>query len=218
MGSSRVLIVLSLIVWVGCAPGRVADLRDSGRLSAGLGLGLSADVKLGDLTHPSLGAFAVSAQLGFESRNIDGPWYEASVSDPYALSWFRRENVPWGYALNLSGWRGVWESLDWLDAVDELDEWVDQEPLPETGTVVEGERLDQSVKVSRWLPITGGHGEPGRLWSFNTATDLQVGAHLILVNARVGFNTLEFIDFLLGFAGYDIAGDDPTSAQMGAPD
>ena len=28
-------------------------------------------------------------------------------------------------------------------------------------------------------------------------------------NRRAGFNTLEFVDFLLGFAGLDIAGDDP---------
>ncbi len=203
-----------LLCVLGCAPGRVADLKDSGRLSMGLGLGLSVDAKIGDLTHPALGAFSVSGQFGFESRHIDGPWYEASVSDPYALSWFRKEDVPWGYAFNLSGWRGVWESLDWLDAMDELDEDLDQEPLPETGTVVEGERLDSSVNVRRWLPITGGHGEPKRLWSFNTATDLQLGAHFLLVNARVGFNTLEFIDFLLGFAGFDIAGDDPAPGEQ----
>ena len=40
-------------------------------------------------------------------------------------------------------------------------------------------------------------------------TDLQLGAHLLLINARLGFNPLEFLDFLLGFAGVDIAGDDP---------
>ena len=40
---------------------------------------------------------------------------------------------------------------------------------------------------------------------------MQVGATLLLIGARVGFNPLEFFDFLLGFAGYDIAGDDPDS-------
>ncbi len=48
----RVLLAMLLLAATGCAPGRMADLRDSGRLSLGLGLGLSADAKLGTLTHP----------------------------------------------------------------------------------------------------------------------------------------------------------------------
>ncbi len=201
--------LFALCFQLGCAPGRVADLKDSGRLSIGVSLGLSADAKIGDLTHPALGLLSSSAMVGFESRNIDGTWYEGRVSDPFAIYWYRREGGSWAYALNSSGWRGVWESLDWLDAVDEFDEPFDQEPLPETGTVVGNERLDQSLTVTRWLPIQGGRDNPQSLWSFNTATDLQLGATLLLIGGRVGFNPLEFVDFLLGFVGYDIAGDDP---------
>jgi hypothetical protein len=191
-----------------CAPGRIADLKDSGRISAGLSLGLSADVKVGDLTHPAVGLLASSAMVGFETRHIDGVWYEARTSDPFATYWYRREGEPWGWALNSSGWRVMWESLGWLDAVDEIEGEIDQEPLPETGSEYRGERLDGEIVSSRWLPLPGPEGKTP-LFSFRTASDLQVGATFLLVGARVGFNPLEFVDFVLGFVGLDIAGDDP---------
>ena len=205
------LALLVAMALLGCAPGRVADLRDSGRIGIGFGLGLSADAKLGDLTHPALGVASASAMMGFESRDIDGPWYEAHASAPYAIPWYRREGKSWGYALGSSGWRGTWEALDWLDALVEVDEMIDQDALPETGTRVGGELLDGKVTVRRWLPIPGLVEETSPLFSFNTATDLQLGAHLLLINARLGFNPLEFLDFLLGFGGLDIADDDPSA-------
>jgi len=204
------LLTLITLAGLGCAPGRVADLQDSGRMGIGLGLGLSVDARLGDLSHPALGLVSASAMMGFESRDIDGSWYEARVSDPYALYWYRREEKSWGHAFLYSGWRGTWESLDWLDALFEIDDPIDKEPLPETGTIVGGELLDGKVTASRWVPIQGPSDDASPLFSFNTATDLQLGAHLLLINARLGFNPLEFFDFLLGLGGLDIAGDDPT--------
>ena len=191
-----------------CAPGRIADLQDSGRISVGLSLGLSVDAKAGDLTHPTVGLLASSAMVGFETRHIDGAWYEARTSDPFATYWYRRNQQPWGWALNSSGWRVMWESLGWLDAVDEIDGELDQEPLPETGSEYRGERLDGELVAGRWLPLPGPDGTPP-LFRFRTATDLQLGATLLLVGGRVGFNPLEFVDFVLGFVGLDIAGDDP---------
>ncbi len=204
----RVFALLACLTVLGCAPGRMADLKDSGRISAGIALGLSVDVRLGDLSHPAVGLASSGAMIGYDSRDVDGAWFEARVSDPFAIHWYRREGASWGFALNASGWRGVWESLGFLDALDEFDEPFDQEPLPETGSILRGEMLDGNVSVSRWLPIPGGP-DPAPLVSFNTATDLQVGATLLLLGARAGFNPLEFLDFLLGFAGQDIAGDDP---------
>jgi hypothetical protein len=201
-------LLVGLFAGLGCAPGRLADLQDSGRLAVGIGLGLSADVQVGALTHPALGVVSSSAMIGFESRGIEGPWYEARISDPYAVPWYRREGKSWTYALNSSGWRGVWESLDWLDALTEVDEPVDQEGLPETGTAVGGELLDGKVLINRWLPIRGDPSEPPA-WTFNTATDVHAGATLLLVSGRLGFNALEFVDLLGGLAGFDLAGDDP---------
>lgn len=208
------LVVSALLAGAGCAPGRLADLRDCGRISAGLSLGLSVDAKIGDLTHPALGTLGSSAMVGFETRDIDGFWYEARTSDPFAVYWYRREGQGWAWALNSSGWRGVWESPGYLDAVDEIDETFDQAPLPETGSVYEGEMLDGELTTSRWLPIPWGAPDAATpLFRFHTASDLQVGATLGIVGARVGFNPLEFADFLLGFAGLDPAGDDPPASD-----
>ena len=198
---------------LGCAPGRLADLRDSGRIGLGLGLGLAADAKLGDLTHPAIGVAAASVMYGSDSRQIDGVWYEAVVRDPYALYWWRRERQSWGWSLNSSGWRGVWESADLFEAIGELDEPIDHEGPASSGTVVGEELLDARIDASRWLPLPGGPSQLPPPWRFNSATDLQLGAHLVLLNARVGFNPLEFLDFALGFAGFDIAGDDGIPAR-----
>ena len=194
---------------LGCAPGRIADLRDSGRLGLGVGPGLSVDAKLGDLTHPALGLFGASAMWGWESREIEGFWYEGKVSDPFAIYWYWRTDQPPRCALISSGWRGTWESLGFLDALDDLAEPVDRIGLPETDTLHEGEILRGHLYVSRWLPFPGCEDAVTPLFTFRTATDLQVGAQLLLVDARVGFNPLEFVDFLLGFVGIDLAGDDP---------
>ena len=207
---TAVFAIAAALIASGCAPGRLADLQDSGRISVGLSLGLSVDAKLGDITHPALGILASSAMVGFETRHIDGVWYEARVSDPFATYWYRRDGQSWGWSLNSSGWRGMWEATDFLDALDEIDESFDQEPLPETGSVYQGEKLDGQLVASRWLPLPWGAPEDVPvLFRFRTATDLQLGATLVLVGARVGFNPLEFLDFLLGFGGFDIAGDDP---------
>ena len=143
-------------------------------------------------------------------REIDGSWYEARVSDPYAIYWLRRRGPALGVRTQLIGLARDLGVSRVLDALDELDEPIDQEALPETGTVWKGEMLDGKLVASRWLPIPGGPADTSKLWTFNTATDLQLGLHLLFVNARVGFNPLEFLDLLLGFGGYDIAGDDPS--------
>jgi hypothetical protein len=208
-GSVFATVALCSVLVLGCAPGRMADFKDSGRLAIGFGFGLSADAKLGDLTHPALGIVSSAAMVGFDTRDIEGQWYEARVSDPYATYWYRREQKSWGYSLNSSGWRGAWESLDWFDALEELDEPIDQEGMPETGTLVGGEILSQEITIGRWLPVRVGADDTGPIWTFRTATDVKLGVHALLLGARVGFNLLEFVDFLLGMAGYDIAGDDP---------
>jgi len=212
--ANKILVVaLGALFTLGCAPGRLADLRDTGRIGLGLGLGLSADAKIGDLTHPAVGLASASVMYGFESRLVDGIWYEGRVSDPYASYWWRREQQSWGWSLNSSGWRGVWESADLQEAIGELDDPIDHEGPPSSGTVADGEFLDASLEASRWLPLPGGPEGMPQPWRFNSATDLQLGAHLVLVNARAGFNLLEFLDFALGFAGFDIAGDDGIPAR-----
>jgi hypothetical protein len=206
----RPAAAILLLALAGCAPGRMADLKDAGRLSLGLGLGLSVDAKLGDLTHPSLGILSASAMFGSDSRKVEGLFYEARTSEPYATYWMKARGFPTTDALNTTGWRGAFEVHSVDIAIDAIADPSPDEPPEELGVEVEGrEVLAGRISVGRWLPIPlKSRGRTFPLWTFNTATDFQAGATLLLVSARAGVNVLETFDFLLGFAGLDIAGDD----------
>ncbi len=212
----RPAVALVLLVLAGCAPGRMADLKDSGRLSVGLGLGLSVDAKLGDLTHPSLGILSASAMYGVDTRKVEGLFYEARTSEPYATVWSISRGFPKLDALNSTGWRGAFEVHSVDVAIDAIANVDPQQPPEELGVEGEGEVLAGRISIGRWLPLPRqSRGREFPLWTFNTATDFQAGATLLLVSARAGVNVLETFDFLLGFAGFDIAGDDPK--DMTAP-
>lgn len=70
------------VVASGCATGRIADLRDCGKLSVGVGLGLGADVGLGAISHPSVGILSKTHRLGTENRRISGVWSDGEVYFP----------------------------------------------------------------------------------------------------------------------------------------
>ncbi len=212
----RPAVALVLLVLAGCAPGRMADLKDSGRLSVGLGLGLSADVKLGDLTHPSLGILSASAMYGVDTRHVEGLFYEARTSEPYATFWSMSRGFSTLDALNSTGWRGAFEVHSVDVAIEAIADVDPQAPPEELGVEVEGEGevLAGRISIGRWLPLPRqSRKREFPLWTYNTATDFQAGATLLLVAARAGVNVLETLDFLLGFAGFDIAGDDPKEEQ-----
>lgn len=50
--------------------------------------------------------------------------------------------------------------------------------------------------------------ERGSRWDRLHAFDVEAHAHFVLVGCGVGFSPGEFLDFLLGWFGVDIAGDD----------
>jgi hypothetical protein len=197
----RSLVLGVLALSVACAPGRMADLRDSGQLSVGIGLGLSADAKAGVLTHPSLGFASATADWGFESRDIYGSFYSARTSEPYASYFSYQEGASGLQALNDSGFRAAFEVHEWDAAFEAISGTVGRERPTVTVVEVSGVELDERLDSGRWL----GTGDPV---TFNTATDFQLGATLLFVSARAGVNVLETLDFLLGFVGLDIAGDD----------
>lgn len=51
--------------------------------------------------------------------------------------------------------------------------------------------------------------------TFNRLTDLEAGASLGVVSIRAGINPLEIVDFIFGFMGVDIAGDDSIEVKVG---
>ena len=52
-------------------------------------------------------------------------------------------------------------------------------------------------------------------FAFHNATRLEGQLSLGVVSVRAGINPLEILDFLLGFLGFDIAGDDPPRGEKG---
>ncbi len=186
---------------LGCAPGRMADLQDSMSLSMGIGVGIAADAKAGMITHPTFGSVTASAMVGSDSRDVAGSFYQISSSFPHSMFWAGKEGMPAGQVMNSTGWRAAFEVKEFTAAFVAIGH-----PTANTTEVVsgmvEGVEAEGTLDDARWLPL------PPEV-SFNEATDLQVGATLLLVSARAGLNPLEFLDFLFGFAGVDMAGDDP---------
>jgi hypothetical protein len=195
------LSLIGVVFLAGCAPGRIADLRDSGRLSFGIGAGLAVDAKAGALTHPSLGTSYASAKVGFDSRDVHGAYYEVGTSDPHAAFWAKHNGASLGQALNSSGWRAAFEVHEYEAALVAVGYPPGQDRPEILVAEVRGEELDGTLEEATWLPL-----DPDL--SFNNATDFQVGATALIVSARAGLNALELLDFVLGFVGLDIAGDD----------
>lgn len=198
----RAGIVLASFLVIGCAPGRIADLRDSGRLSIGIGLGLSADAKLGDLTHPSLGLFSTAGMVGFDSRRVSGAYFDARTSEPYATWWALDGGSSLLGALNDSGWRASFETTGYGPALGPVLGPFRQGRPEDLPASANGEPLNGDLDDGTWLPLPP-------YTSYRTLTDLQLGAHLLVLGARIGINPLEIIDFAAGFVGLDPAGDSP---------
>ena len=184
MNAMRNMLALLLVgaAATGCATERIADLRDCGRLSVGVGPGLCADVKIGDLTHPSLGLMSTTHRVGHENRDISGFWTECEAAFPLVV-------IP-----NVMGPGPHFFMSYGADLVAEGHDGA----------------LEKFHRVGFWLPFERRKLDDDELGmsAFNTTTDLQAGITLGVVSARAGVNPLEILDFLLGFAGLDIARDD----------
>jgi hypothetical protein len=203
----RLLVVLAL---AGCAPGRLADLRDAVHGTVGSGKGLSVDAALGFLTQPSIGLYgAKTVSLGVDSRDAFGFMGETRVSAPYAYSYARAEGRGVLASLNSAGWRTTYSVTNMQRGFEEVDKPLRPLKPREFDRVIEGRRYGGRAVGSRWLPLPSAADEFSPLLTFSNATELQLGAHIGIFAARAGVNPLELVDFLLGFGGLDIAGDDP---------
>ena len=182
--------ILGIAIVAGCATGRSADLRDCGKLSVGVGLGLGADVEIGMLSHPALGLMSITRRVGFEDRTVAGVWtasesYSPAINIimPIALD---RSDYPLSSTLNHSYMRGAkFKGQDRLGRVR-----------------------------GYWINTSGEDRERS---AFNRASNIEVGASLLIVSARVGINPLEIVDYILGFVGIDIAKDDPKREDKEKP-
>jgi hypothetical protein len=95
------IMTVSIIAAAGCvSPGRLADLKDCGRASVGIGSGLLVDVELGCLTKPSFGGVARTRRVGIDSRDSCGRWEENEIGSPLVqfLIPIREAHPLWSYA------------------------------------------------------------------------------------------------------------------------
>ena len=172
-----------MITILGCATGRIEDLKDCGSFSVGGGLGLEMTGKLGCVLHPSIGVISSTWRVGHEDRYFSGVWKDATL---------------------------VWPFSAVLESIGELRHppfifisYFRESYLNNT---------NRHVYSAWWMPfhekeiyLNKAYQKP---YSFHELTDLEFGTTAIFPSVRMGVNPLEIVDFSLGFVGKDIAGDD----------
>lgn len=182
------LLALTVVAAVGCTTDRMADLRDCGRLSAGVGYGLGAEVGLGIIGNPSIGIIAMKACVGTEDRDRFGVWDEGEMFWPASSVFNVLEDM---YA---AGPR----STPFM-------------PYKRTH-IPTSEEFERQRSI---LIATNSRDKPAKPL-FRCITDFEASVTLVCVGVRVGINPLEILDFLLGFVGIDLTGDDESGRSTPA--
>ena len=178
------------------APGRMLDLGDCGTLGVGVGGGLDATVQAGALAEVSLGIGHDMRYLGWNGHTGATEWENAQLSWPPSLL---MSVVAHGLREDGCGLL----QPETFYAVPDPDRMTEP-PRPGNRTPVGRE----SKHFGYALPLLS---EPGRrrTATFHNATRFEAEVSLGVVSVRAGINPLEILDFILGFFGFDIAGDDP---------
>ena len=141
----------------GCATGRIADLRDCGHLSVGVGRGLDVSAKVGCVVHPSLGIASRTQRFGLENRVRYGTWEEEQIVWPVELPMQALARACSGSGTPLASYEHI--------------------RRPE---MVSDPRVETS-----WLPLLKpGYTHPDAR-SFHELTDLEVGVTLAFVSIKV---------------------------------
>ena len=178
------------------APGRMLDLGDCGTLGVGAGYGLDATVQAGALAEASLGIGHYIRYVGWNGHTGVTKWENAQLSCPPSLF----------MSVVAHGLREDGCCLlppETFYAVPEPNR-MDALPRPGNRTPAGSE----SKHFGYALPLLSEQGRR-RTCTFHNATRIEAEATLGVVSVRAGINPLEILDFLLGFLGFDIAGDDP---------
>jgi len=212
----RIIAVLALVsgIVTGCTSARLADLRDVAKVSLHGGVGLSADARLGVLTQPSIGLWATSMGIGFESREVYGVFFHKRISFPYAPSYLLDRERPTLSALNSTGWSAMYQVSGFQRAFEEIDRPLSTDPPREFGKTREGRYYGGYVREGAWIPVPDAAREHPATKRFTEWTQFELGGQAGIVGGRIGFNPIELADFLLGFAGVDFAADDqPVRAE-----
>ena len=178
------------------APGRMLDLGDCGTLGVGAGYGLDATVQAGALAEASLGIGHYIRYVGWNGHTGVTEWQNAQLSWPPSLFMS-------ALAMGMAKSDCCLLPPETFYAVPEPNR-MDALPRPGNRTPAGSE----SKHFGYALPLLSEQGRR-RTCTFHNATRLEAEVSLGVVSVRAGINPLEILDFLLGFLGFDIAGDDP---------
>jgi len=173
----------------GCSTARVADLRDCGRASIGIGVGLGADISVGAICHPAVGVLSHTKATGLVNRDMYGTWTQDEMYFPVlSVGMLLIKPSEIVQATYLCHYKNI-----------------------------SGGRHSGGRRAGRWFNFPSAT-EPKYTTLFARATDLEVGATLGFVSMRVGVNPLEIVDLVFSTVGLDIAGDDGDEEAKGAVD
>ena len=121
----------------------------------------------------------------------EGPFLHDRYSGKEGEQGFQTLHACWGILPGLWSWHEQYGRRTWI--------WA-----PEPGHVPWLYRMEDKSQVEKIRE------ESRRVtrWSRVHLFDIEVGAFALIVGARAGFSPGEFLDFLLGWFGADIAKDD----------
>ena len=172
------------------------DLGDCGTFGVGAGYGLDATVQAGALAEASLGIGHNIHYRGWNGHTGVTKWENAQLSWPPSLLMSAVE-------MGMGGRGCCLLPPETFYAVPDPDRMgAPRRPGNRTPAGTESKHFGYA------LPLLSEQGRE-RTCSFHNSTRVEAEVSLGVVSVRAGLNPLEIIDFLLGFLGFDIAGDDP---------
>ncbi|MCI0343109.1 MAG: tetratricopeptide repeat protein [Planctomycetales bacterium] len=212
----RTVMALAVVVFTGpgCETafgkylaGRARDLGDCFRLQAGVAYGLGGGVQAAGLAHVGLG-------VGFFDRRYGGGWmygegYAFGADTDPERAPEAKEGEFYLLVAHLSfrrGW-GIGHAVEDLHGPHLC--WV---LVPAALTWERGREGDEWI----WTDSSDEVLQRERRWARVHAFDMEASAYAGVVGLRAGFSPGEFLDFLLGWFGLDIAGDDGDRRAMGS--
>ena len=187
---------------------RARDLGECFMLQAGLGIGIDVDVKAAGLVHANAGfaAYFLRNSLGWvygmpRPESIGAPMWTIPSEGEIGLV-VRHDSLRY--------FNGKERKHRCYAILPGVLSWEQGAPLwrePEETMLRQGEQLRSYLDESQMLARE--QAERAMLRKARVhAFDIEAGVFILIVGARVGFSPGEFLDFLLGWFGVDIAGDD----------
>lgn len=213
---SRVLALLVAITIpaTGCTwvEARARDAADCVRGAVGVGPGLAVDARMTDWISPGIGIVTRTTNWGWLDRRVHGTWQESDVINTPRLAYETIGSELYTTSDPQAGREMSFARLAASSLNLPNERWIQRRGV----TSVEYFSFFNAFGAAeasraRWLADL--LVEPGQPVFVPNRTAWQkgfveVGATVLLVHARAGFNPFELIDFLAGLVGLDPAGDD----------